>query len=512
MTVPQLDVSLGALLPEVIVTILALVLLVTDLFLRGKQKQTLTWISLAGYGLALIACVYYMFTISGTSYAFGTPQPGAPYAGAMVIQDGMGLFFRMLAVLTGLLGTLFSANYIEERGMPLGEYYTVLALATLGGMLVGASGDLIMIFLGIELLSISTYIMTGFARNDKRSNEASLKYFLLGVMATAILVYGMAWLYGMTGSTNLVQISVRVSQLVQAGGTNSGLLLAILLLVAGLGFKIAAVPFHMWTPDAYQGAPTPVTAIMSVGPKAAGFAAIMRILVEALGPAWQQWQPIVIILAILTMTLGNVVALRQTSVKRMLAYSSIAHTGYILVGLAAFRPDMAVAGQANDAVASVLFYLFSYVIMNIGAFGVIIWLQHNKGAEFLDDFRGLSTWAPAPAALMLVLLLSLTGIPPTIGFLGKYYIFVAALRSGLGWLAVIGMLNSAVAAFYYLRVMWYMYFEEPKGERKQVPSGLLVGGLALSVALVVIFFIVAGPVLDLARQALPLVVGTVAGR
>jgi len=228
MTVPQLDVSLGTLLPEVIVTVLALVLLVTDLFLRSKQKQMLTWISLAGYGLALIACVYYMLTINGTSYAFGTPQPGAPYAGAMVIQDSMGLFFRMLAILTGLLGTLFSANYIEERGMPLGEYYTVLALATLGGMLVGASGDLIMIFLGIELLSISTYIMTGFARNDKRSNEASLKYFLLGVMATAILVYGMAWLYGMTGTTNLAQISVRVSQLVAAPGTNSGLLLAIL--------------------------------------------------------------------------------------------------------------------------------------------------------------------------------------------------------------------------------------------------------------------------------------------
>jgi NADH-quinone oxidoreductase subunit N len=512
MTVPLLDVSLGTLLPEVIVTVLALVLLIADLFLRGTQKRMLTWVSVAGYALALLACLYYLYTISGPSYAFGTPQPNAPYIGAMVVQDGMGLFFRMLAVLTGLLGTLFSANYIEERGMPLGEFYSVLALATLGGMLVGASADLVMIFLGIELLSISTYIMTGFARNNRLSNEAALKYFLLGVMATAILVYGMAWLYGMTGTTNLVQIAARVSQLVAAPTTNSGLLLATILLIAGLGFKIAAVPFHLWTPDAYQGAPTPVTAIMSVGPKAAGFAAILRILVEALGPAWQQWEPIIIILAILTMTLGNVVGLRQTSVKRMLAYSSIAHTGYVLVGVAAFRPATAVAGQPNDAVASVLFYLFSYVIMNIGAFGVVVWLQHNKGAEFLDDFRGLSTWAPVPAALMLVLLLSLTGIPPTIGFLGKYYVFVAALRADLGWLAVIGMLNSAIAAFYYLRVIWYMYFEEPKAARAGVPSGLLVGSLALSAALVVIFFLAAGPVLDLARQALPLVMGTVAGR
>jgi NADH-quinone oxidoreductase subunit N len=198
-----------------------------------------------------------------------------------------------------------------------------------------------MIFLGIELLSIATYIMTGFARTNKLSNEAALKYFLLGVMATAILVYGMAWLYGMTGTTNLVQIAARVSQLVAAPTTNSGLLLATILLIAGLGFKIAAVPFHLWTPDAYQGAPTPVTAIMSVGPKAAGFAAIIRILIEGLGPAYQQWVPLIIFISILTMTLGNVVGLMQQSVKRMLAYSSIAHTGYILIGIAAFQPTLA---------------------------------------------------------------------------------------------------------------------------------------------------------------------------
>jgi NADH-quinone oxidoreductase subunit N len=411
-----------------------------------------------------------------------------------------------------MLGTLFAADYIEERGMPLGEFYAVLALLTLGAMLVGASVDLIMIFLGIELMSISTYILTGFARNDKLSNEGALKYFLLGTFATAILVYGMAWLYGMTGTTNLVQIATRVQALGAAGPFGTGLALAIVLLVVGLGFKIAAVPFHMWTPDAYQGAPTPVTAIMSVGPKAAGFAAIIRILMEGLGPAYQQWVPLIIVLSILTMTLGNVVGLMQNSVKRMLAYSSIAHTGYLLVGVASFQPALARDPATNDAVASILFYLFSYVIMNIGAFGLVVWLQHNRGTEFLDDFRGLSAWAPGPAFMMMVLLLSLTGIPPTIGFFGKYYVFVAALRADLGWLAVLGVLNSAIAAFYYLRVIWYMYFEQPRAARTPVPAGLLVGSLALTAVLVFVFFVAAGPVLDMARQALPLIPTGAVGR
>jgi NADH-quinone oxidoreductase subunit N len=516
MTVPKLDFNIEALLPEIIIAVLAIVLLMLDLFMRGRQKRILTWVSLAGYAVALAVCLVYFFALGDGQriYAFGTglpPNPGPEFTGAMLVQDHLAYFFRILAILTAMLGTLFAADYIEERGMPLGEFYAVLALLTLGAMLVGASVDLIMIFLGIELMSISTYILTGFARKDKLSNEGALKYFLLGTFATAILVYGMAWLYGMTGSTNLVQIANRVAALGDAAG-GSGLTLAIVLLVVGLGFKIAAVPFHMWTPDAYQGAPTPVTAIMSVGPKAAGFAAIVRILIEGLGPAYQQWLPLIIVLSILTMTLGNVVGLMQNSVKRMLAYSSIAHTGYLLIGVAAFQPGLARDPATNDAVASILFYLFSYVIMNIGAFGLVVWLQHNRGTEFLDDFRGLSSWAPGPAFMMMVLLLSLTGIPPTIGFFGKYYVFVAALRADLGWLAVLGVLNSAIAAFYYLRIIWYMYFEQPRAERAQIGTPLLVGGLALTAVLVFVFFVAAGPVIDMARQALPLVPTVVVGR
>src|SRR5689334_11495583 len=379
-SLPTIDFN--TIVPEIIVTILAIVLVLGDLFLPKDRKSVLTWVSAVGYFLALAACFLY----------FVNPDmPFTSFSG-MLVLDKLGLWFRVLALLSALIGVVFAANYIEEKGMPLGDFYSVLALATLGIMVVAASQDLTGVFVGIELSSIATYIMTGFARNNRMSNEGALKYFLLGTFATAILVYGMAWLYGMTGTTNIPLIATQVRGLVASGAAGQGgLLLATLLIVAGLGFKVAAVPFHMWTPDAYQGAPTPVTAIMSVGPKAAGFAAIVRILIEALGPAYAQWQPMIIILSILTMTLGNVVGLAQLSVKRMLAYSSIAHTGYILVGVAAYRPDLAAAGQSNDAVASILFYLFGYVIMNIGAFGLVVWLQHNHGTERLDDFRGLST-------------------------------------------------------------------------------------------------------------------------
>jgi NADH-quinone oxidoreductase subunit N len=280
------------------------------------------------------------------------------------------------------------------------------------------------------------------------------------------------------------------------------------LLVAGLGFKIAAVPFHMWTPDAYQGAPTPVTAFMSVGPKAAGFAATIRIMTEALGPGWQTWVPVIAIISVLTMTLGNVVGVTQRSVKRMLAYSSIAHTGYVLVALASYTPS-----NQTQAISSMLFYLFSYLFMNMGAFGVIVWLQRQGATDFLEDFRGLSAWAPGPAALMAFFLLSLTGIPPTIGFLGKYYVFVSAIQPsvGLTWLAVIGVLNSAVAAFYYLRIIWYMYFEEPREARVERPSLAIISSLVVAAGAVIALFIFSGPILDAARNSMPTVVNLAQG-
>jgi NADH-quinone oxidoreductase subunit N len=495
---PNFSVSLDltTIVPEIIVTILAVTLMLGDLFLPIRRKGILTWVSAVGYTLALIACFIYFVAPPTTSFA------------GMIVLDKLGLWLRILAVLSALLGTFFAANYMQEKGMPLGDFYGVLALATLGMMIVAASQDLTGIFVGIELSSIGTYIMTGFNRNNRLSNEAALKYFLLGTFASAILVYGMAWLYGMTGTTNIPLIATQVRGLVEAGKAGSGgLLLAMLLLIAGLGFKVAAVPFHMWTPDAYQGAPTPVTAIMSVGPKAAGFAAIIRIMVEGLGPAWQQWTPVVAILAVLTMTLGNVTALNQRSVKRMLAYSSIAHTGYILIAVASFDPAKVAGANGNQAVASLLFYLFAYVFMNMGAFGLVIWMERNGGTEYLDDFRGLSSWAPLPAAAMLFLMLSLAGIPPTIGFLGKYYVFLAAINANMTWLAVIGVLNSALSAFYYLRIIWYMYFESPRSTLVDRPAPLVSGGLVFTALATIVLFIFGGVFLAMTQQSAPFLIG-----
>jgi NADH-quinone oxidoreductase subunit N len=262
----------------------------------------------------------------------------------------------------------------------------------------------------------------------------------------------------------------------------------------------------MWTPDAYQGAPTPITAFMSVGPKAVGFVATIRIMTEALGPAWNTWVPVIAITSVLTMTVGNIIGVVQRSVKRMLAYSSIAHTGYMLIGLAAFRPD-----NQEQAISSILFYLFSYMFMNMGAFGIVVWMQRNGLTDSLESFRGLSSWAPGQAGLMLFFLVSLMGIPPTIGFLGKYYVFIAALDSGLAWLAVAGALNSAIAAFYYLRIVWYMYFEEPRAAREARPSPALFWTLVASAVAVIAFFVFSWPIVELADDALPMLFGSIAG-
>jgi NADH-quinone oxidoreductase subunit N len=503
-----INLNIEYILPELIVVVFAIAVIFVDLFMRGRpgKNNILAVVSIAGYVLAFAACLlYFNNNIGGSLFGSSTVWNTEGF-NRMVVMDNLGLFFRMISLGAAIVTVLLSTQYIKDRGLAVGEYYAVLGLATAGMMFTSAATDLTTLFVGIELMSISVYILTGFARGDKLSNEAATKYFLLGIFSTAILVYGMAWLYGQTGFTNLRQIGSKVAEVAGGhGGVEAygGLVLAILLLIAGLGFKIAAVPFHMWTPDAYQGAPTPVTAFMSVGPKAAGFAATVRIMTEALGPASSTWVPIIIIISIITMTIGNVIAITQGSVKRMLAYSSIAHTGYILIGLASYT-------QANSqqAISSILFYLFSYLFMNMGAFGVIIWLQHNGGTDSLDNFRGLSSWAPGAAALMMLFLLSLTGIPPTIGFLGKYYVFISAVSSGLWWLAVIGAINSAIAAFYYLRIIWYMYFEEPLAPREQRRSPTLVWTLVGAGIAVLFFFIVSWPIIDAARQSLPTVVAS----
>jgi NADH-quinone oxidoreductase subunit N len=369
----------------------------------------------------------------------------------------------------------------------------ILVSALIGMCVLASSSDFITLFIGLELMTMPSYLLTGLHKTDRYSNEGGLKYFLLGSFASAIVLFGVAWIYGLTGSTNVAEVAAALE-----GQMSGALLVAIGFLTVGGTFKIAAVPFHYWTPDAYQGAPTPITGFLSVGPKLGAFALLIRVFAEAFEPLRADWLLVFLILTVLTMTVGNIVALVQTNVKRMLAYSSIAHTGYIMAGLAAFAatddPDVAAQG-----IESVLFYVLGYGVMNIAAFAVVAMLQrdtHRYGG--LNSFAGLAGRAPFQAAAMAILMLSLTGIPPTVGFFAKLYVLLAAVDAGLEWLAVIIVVNAALAASYYLRVIVYMYMRDPEPEPAPLdssPSGSLA--LVLSVAGVLLLGIVPGAVLGL---------------
>ena len=479
----------GLIVPELILLGTIVVVLAGDLILSRRQHSVLTWVALAGLALSLLSNL----TIDWDA--------GRSTFNGMFQADYFSLFINIVVGVAGILSVMISSSYAEggeePEGLPWPEYLALLLFSILGTMLVGAAGDLLMIFLGIEMGSLAVYALTGFARRRATSLEGALKYFLLGAFATAILIYGMAWTYGATGTTALDEIAARLRPVITGeGGIEASLLLALLLLAIGLGFKIAAVPFHMWTPDAYQGAPTPVSGYMSVVPKVAGFAAMARVLVQALGPLSDSWLTLIAILALATMVYGNVVAIAQRDVKRMLGYSSIGHTGYILVGLAAY------SGMSADdrSVSSVLFYLFSYAFMNIGAFGVVTWLQSRGLGVTLDDFRGLATRSPLAAIAMTVFMLSLMGLPPLLGFYAKYYVILAAVQVGLIWLAVAVVVMSAVSAFFYLRVVAVMYFNEPVGDWKTQRTPLLGTGLALMAIGTLVFGLLSSPLLDLAQK------------
>jgi NADH-quinone oxidoreductase subunit N len=482
--------DLVLLLPQLIVLGLALLLLLGDVTIARSRHYLLTWLTLIGFGAALVANFFFIDRNETTFQG-------------MFRADDFSVFINVVVLTGAILSVLVSASYltqqtVEEPGsMPLAEYYVLLAFSVLGTMITGAAGDLLMIFLGIEMSSLAVYALTGFARRRLTSLEGALKYFLLGLFASAILVYGMAWIYGATGTTNLPAIAQALSGDVTDGDIEASLLLALLLLIVGLGFKVAAVPFHMWTPDAYQGAPTPVSAYMSVIPKVAGFAAMVRVLVQGLAPLSDEWVTLVAVLAVITMAFGNIVAIAQSDVKRMLAYSSIGHTGYILAGLAAFST---ITEQDDLSVASVLYYLFAYAFMNIGAFAIVTWLQHRGHGTAVDDFRGLGSRSPLAAVAMTIFMLSLMGLPPLVGFYGKYYVILATIEADLLWVAVAIVLASAVSAFFYLRVVAVMYFAEPDEVQREASTPLLGFGV-LAMALGTVFFgIFSGQVLDLAQN------------
>jgi NADH-quinone oxidoreductase subunit N len=378
--------------------------------------------------------------------------------GGMFAVDNFSVFFQWLFLIIAAVSSYLSMKFNERESINRGEYYALLLFACSGMSMMAASSDLIFTFLGIEILSIATYILAGFKKNDIRSNESSLKYFLLGSFATAILLYGIALIYGGTGSTNYQVI--RELALFQ-GSIQTTTLIGLGLLMVGFAFKVALVPFHSWVPDVYEGAPTPVTAFMAVGPKAAGFAALMRILIQAFPFLAQDWSSVLWLLAILTMTLGNVVAVLQTNIKRMLAYSAIAHAGYILVGIVA---------SSNAGFSAVLFYLVIYTVMNLLAFSVVLSFSRKGDMHVhLADYAGLARKAPFAAGVLSLALISLAGIPLTGGFMGKFYLFSAAIQKGYVGLAIVGVLNSVVSVFYYFRIMVYMYMKEP-GEEAPEPE------------------------------------------
>jgi NADH-quinone oxidoreductase subunit N len=474
------EINWTAIGPELTLSITAMVLLLLSVVSKQTTRGVIPYLSLVGIGVALLLC----FSLWGKpEYAFNR----------MVVNDNYSLFFKIIFLITTALTILMSIRYLKEEGFDHGEYYVLVLFAAVGMMFMASAADLIIIFLGLETFSLSLYVLAGFFRTNPKSNEASLKYFLLGAFSTGFLLYGIALIYGATGTTHLKGIYEFVRKIPSL--PDPLLLIGMGLLIVGFGFKVASVPFHMWTPDVYEGAPTSITAFMSVGPKAAGFAAFLRVFLYALSSLQTDWVWILWVLAVLTMTLGNIVAIAQKNIKRMLAYSSIAHAGYILVAMVA-------AGELGTA--SVLYYILAYAFMNLGAFGVII-LYGRKGEENvnLSDYSGMASKYPLLAAVMAIFMFSLAGIPPTAGFVGKFYIFSAAVKAGYIGLAIIGVLNSALSVFFYLRVTVMMYMRNPEKELARLdPSPAMVIALIIAVFGTLQIGITPSHYLNLAKQSI----------
>ncbi len=475
--------------PFVAAVLVAVGVIAVDIVAPGRRGPILV---VALGGLAIVALLT-MVTGATAATAFG---------GAYRV-DPLTTFLDIIFIGIVALSLLFAPDYLESRRLPLAEFAAVLVFALTGAMLLAASADLLVLFIGLELMVLPGYLLAGFHKSDGYSTEGAIKYFLLGSFSSAIFLFGLAFVWGMTGTTRVSEVAEQLTILTSTGGMSVGLALGLAFLTAGVAFKIAAVPFHYWTPDAYQGSPTPVTGYLSVGPKVGAFALILRLFVEALEPLKADWLPVVVVLAVLTMTLGNLVALTQTNVKRMLAYSSIAHTGYLLVGLAAFA-----AGRL-EGLEGLLYYGAAYSAMNLGAFAVIAALQKRAGVTSnLDTFAGLGRREPVLGILMTLFLLSLTGIPPTAGFFAKAYVILAAVQASqdgaaiLGVLAVVAVLNAAAAAFYYLRVVVYMFMREPASEQPASSHGRLMwSGLIVTAFLTVVLGLIPGPLLEIVGAA-----------
>ncbi len=470
--------AFDAVIPVICVTLAGLVVLLAESF-RGRGERMplggLAIIGLAGAGAASML----LWDRNATSFG-------------VVTADNFALFVNIVLVVIGILTVIFSSQTIERDGIPAGEYYATVLFGIVGMMLMAQATDLLLIFLALETMSIAVYVLTGIRRDLVQSSEAAFKYFLLGAFASAFFLYGVAFLYGVTGSTSLDRVGAVIAAQSMSG--NPMILVGMGLLVVGFAFKIAAVPFHMWSPDAYDGAPAVVTGFMSTGIKAAAIAAFVRVFLSALEPMIDDWAPVIWTIAAATMVVGTVVGVAQTSLKRMLAYSSIAHGGYLLLGLLA---------GSDVGKASILFYLAAYALTNLGAFGVIALLgSRDRANDDLRDYAGLWHTHPALATLMTFFLLSLGGFPPTAGFIAKWYVFSAAVGAGYYGLAVIGVLSSVVSVFFYLRIVVMMYMSER--DARPVPPALTSVGLAgLVISLVGVLYlgILPARVLDWAQAS-----------
>jgi NADH-quinone oxidoreductase subunit N len=466
-------------LPETILIIGGTLMMLLDPFLSAKKPKMFGHISLVAFAAALFATVA----------ANGVPGPAFSN---LLIVDGFATYFRMLVISIGIFAVFSSYHYLDREKAETSEYHALLLFSVAGQGIMVASNDLIMIFIGLEISSIASYVLAGYLRHDRRNNEAALKYFLLGSFATGFLLYGIALVYGLSGSTKLNEIQKALAapdaSLVMAG-------VAAALMIVGLAFKVSGAPFQMWAPDVYQGAPAPVSAFLATAPKAAAFAIFLRIFMTGFQQIAASWEPIIWVMALASMCVGNFAALTQKNVKRMLGYSSIAHAGYILVAL---------TSRSEIGTTAAMFYLAAYALMNIGAFAVVIHIG-GKGEKYvrIDDLAGLAKKQPFTAAMLTIFLLSLIGVPLTGGFFGKFYIFRAAIESNLTWLTILGLLNSAVAAYYYLRLLVVMYMHEPS-EASTVLEPLTPGlrtALVLPAIGTVLLGVVPNFVLGFARNA-----------
>ncbi len=458
----ELGQTLWLISPELVLLLAGLLVMGLDAIRpHREEKRWVPYVALGGLAVALIATV----TLWGCNTR----------ALFVLACDPFALVVKAVALVATGFVVLVSDVYMRMHSAHQGEFYALLLFAVLAISLLGGATNLVMVFLAFDFLSIVSYLLTGFLRDDRRSTEAAMKYFLYGAALSAVMLYGMSWFYGLTGSTDLGAIA---NGLMEMGGDVRPLVLpALILMAAGFAFKIAAVPFHQWAPDAYEGAPTPVTAFLSVGPKIAGFAVILRVLMTALplnlADLALDWRALLMAISVVTMTVGNLVALWQDNIKRLLAYSSIAQAGYILIGVVAASPR---------GMTAVLLYLAAYVLTNLGAFAAVITFSNQTGSDVIEDYAGLSKRAPVVALVMLVCLLSLAGIPPTAGFVGKLWLFSAAIEEGLVWLAVVGVINGVISLSYYWKIMRAIYFAAPEAEERLPTSPALRVALGMAVA------------------------------